>query len=129
MNNTYTWSADFNGTSANGTVFTVFLAGLNRDVSADGIGTCFANHCDWRLPNIAELRTILISDVNIACSAASPCIDPAFGPIYPFNYYWSSTLYSAALTDPWVVSFVNGVVSGGLGNRNTFPVRAVRFAR
>jgi hypothetical protein len=66
VNNSYSWSSS--GTAADGTLFTNFLATLNggdytspaagQDVS-NGPTACFANHCDWRIPTIAELNTII----------------------------------------------------------------------
>jgi uncharacterized protein DUF1566 len=52
-------------------------------------GECFARHCDWRLPTVEELETIV--DDTQGC-----CIDPIFGPTiatpeFQFNSYWSST--------------------------------------
>ncbi len=49
----YTWSASIDDTRANGTVFTEYLEGLNRE------GSCSAGQCDWRLPTLAELQTLL----------------------------------------------------------------------
>jgi hypothetical protein len=55
---------DRTSTAPDGNAFTDFLTKLNDLVygeaphSTDGTG-CFAGHCDWRLPNAAELRTIL----------------------------------------------------------------------
>lgn len=55
VNKTYTWS--LSGTAAEGTLYTSFLATLNSDASSTGISACFANHCDWRIPNVVEPRS------------------------------------------------------------------------
>ena len=49
---------------------------------------CFAGHCDWRIPNIVELRTIVLPLCSV--TSTNPCIDPIFGPTLIHNY-WSST--------------------------------------
>ena len=62
--NTYTWSSTLFGTAPDGSIFTDFLSlKLNPCVSADGITVTggFAGHCDWRLPSIVELQTILLA--------------------------------------------------------------------
>jgi hypothetical protein len=52
--NYYTWgsTADGNDTNADGQTFTTFLRALNSD-------PCFAGHCDWRIPDVYDLQTIL----------------------------------------------------------------------
>src|SRR5438067_2269685 len=66
VKNIYKWSSS--GTAPDGGAFTKFLNTLNGD--ATGVGNCvssdgssqtggFVNRCDWRLPTIAELQTIL----------------------------------------------------------------------
>ena len=124
VNDLYTWSST--GTAADGTLFTSFLATMNCEVSADA--SCpgsLAGHYDWRIPNIAELRTIV--DLSAAgCGTGSPCIGPIFGPTAAAKY-WSSTSRAGAFGPEvaWVVFFLNG----GLGANfkvDVFSVRAVR---
>src|SRR3984893_13119844 len=74
VNNKYTWCASGDtgcpspSNLADGTVFTVFLATLNNGANDKISGSddspiagCFANHCDWRLPSIVELKSIFRS--------------------------------------------------------------------
>jgi hypothetical protein len=105
--NLYSWSTNSNSdTAPDGTLFTTFLGTLNSDVSSDGTSTCFANHCDWRIPNIVELQGIRLPN---PCGLS--CFDPIFGPTPPTSppvFYWSS---SSSASDPlgaWVVEFTIG---------------------
>jgi hypothetical protein len=50
------------------------------------VRSCFANFCDWRIPRISELRSIV---PETPCSEA-PCIDKIFGPTAS-GFYWSDT--------------------------------------
>jgi hypothetical protein len=112
--NAYTWTAGGIG-AADGTVFTDFLPKLNQS------GLCFTGQCDWRLPTIAELRTIVLNP----CSAA-PCIDPTFGPS-PNGFYWSSTQAPWPFTGSfvWGVDFNGGITFTNPKNNPVFG-RAVR---
>ena len=57
VNSTYTWTASGSPYPPDGTAFLTFLYGLNGGVqSPQGYYTCFAGHCDWRLPIIEELE-------------------------------------------------------------------------
>jgi hypothetical protein len=61
---TLTWTSTPNGTAADGTLFTTFLAGLNE-------GGGFAGHTDWRIPTPSELVTIIdYTTFNPSVSAA-----------------------------------------------------------
>ena len=104
VNNSYTWTRT--GTAADGTLYTTFIPTLNSDVSANGASTCFANHCDWRVANIAELQSIVeITAPN--CAAGSPCIDPAFGPTMGLMY-WSSSALAGDPGAAWGIDFGGG---------------------
>jgi uncharacterized protein DUF1566 len=126
--NTYTWSATPDK-QPTGTLYSDFLEGLN-DLKTPNDGTltpCFANHCDWRIPTIAELRSILSAPYP---TCAAPCIDPIFGPTPLTLYQWSST--TEAGVDPdiaWSVDFFNGQVLNAFTKEFNLSVRAVRGAR
>jgi len=132
VNNVYTWSAASPFQKPDGTLFTTFLAGLNGgdyynptdllDESA-GAGTCFANHCDWRIPTILELKGILLAPYPCG---TSPCIDSTFGPTQA-DGYWSSS--SLALDYAWGVFFNDGFVGTGKGKDDGRHARAVRGGR
>ncbi len=96
--NGYVWTTFGNtsGTAAVGTVFTDFLARLN-----DHTAGCFAGQCDWRLPTVAELQTIILR----APCFVDPCIDQTiFGPTQDTKY-WSSTTSAEFSNDVWTVDF------------------------
>jgi hypothetical protein len=127
VNNTYTWSST--QSNPDGTLFTDFLARINKALSTSADGStvadfCFAGHCDWRAPNIAELRTILLS--QFPCST-SPCIDAIFGPTVASGY-WSSTTFASNTLFAFFVFFDNGDVlpDDKVDDRH---VRAVRGGR
>ena len=129
--NRYQWSTA--GTAADGAAFTDFLPRLNGTLPAGS--ACFAGHCDWRLPEISELQTILVgSDGSTAtgqamtCDTTGPCIDPAFavlGGRTASSDYWSA---SSLATDPsfaWLAAFNIGLVVSPSKTADIF-VRAVR---
>jgi Protein of unknown function (DUF1566) len=93
-------------------------------IAALNMVPCFANHCDWRLPNINELLTLLDYGQN------SPAIDPIFNSAGSFTKsegYWSSTTYQRPTSYALFVDFNDGGLVHGL-NKEPFAlyVRAVR---
>jgi hypothetical protein len=95
--------------------------------AGEAVAGCFAGHCDWRIPTIVELRSIL--DVTVAgCNMGSACIDAVFGPTRPDNY-WSTTQPNPEPSpDVWYVWFGGGIISQVDKNDGTFDgfARAVR---
>lgn len=126
VNNLYSWTdlADGDDTNADGMAFTELLSTLNQKATDDPESSCFANHCDWRVPRLVELRSIVFE--QYPCST-SPCIDGIFGPTAA-NFYWSSSTFAAVPTGAWGVLFSDGFIDAG-NKLNSFHVRAVRGRR
>jgi len=97
--NLYTWE----------NAFAVHVAGLNTV-------PCFAGQCDWRLPNVKELQSI----VNYGTS--NPAVSVAFntncvagvnvldGSCTAASNYWSSSTVAGNPSTAWFVSFLGGSV-------------------
>jgi len=124
--NEYTWGMISSPYTMNGTMVTVFLAALNTP-------PCFAGYCDWRIPNVKELQSI----VDYELAYPEPSVNAAFNngcapgctvttcSCTRTSYYWSSTTSRYDQRYAWDVDFWNGVV----GNRykdDGIYVRAVR---
>ena len=91
--------------------FSVKIAALNT-------APCFAGHCDWRLPNVNELLSI----VNYGLF--SPSIDATFGLTRSF-FHWSSTTVASTSSAAWTVVFDDGATAI-VGKSSPELVRAVR---
>jgi len=134
--NTYTWGlfdgCPFEG-CPNGSAFTDYLARLNLCTTElsnqPPVFAGFAGHCDWRLPTIAELRTLLGTQDTPPCGGGVvPCITPAVGPTTAGDYWSATTLVDGAIF-AWYVNFSEVRVSAA--SKRSYPggplyVRAVR---
>ena len=124
VDNAYTWTSleDGNATNPDGTLFVNFLNELNKKDQATK--SCFAGHCDWRLPTKAELLSI-----RHAICRRPPCIDPEFGPNaggpVAAVKYWSGDSVEGKPNFAWAVKFFAGRPNN---TQKKFPLlgRAIR---
>jgi hypothetical protein len=124
MDNSYGWSISL-GSGPDGSVFSNFLDTLNTL-------PCFAGHCDWRLPELAELQGII--DLGAAgCGTGQPCVASVFNSSCMAGcsvatcscngagfYYWTNTAFTSSVV--YTVYFNNGDYIG-------FPTTSPTHAR
>jgi hypothetical protein len=124
--NNYTWTAASPFTDPTGTLYSDFLQNLNG-LDSNGGASCFAGHCDWRIPSVGELRSILPA-LFPAC--ATPCKpDPTvFGPTGA-GTYWSSSSSAGSVNRVWVVNFFIGDAETVDKQLQGLYARAVRAGR
>jgi hypothetical protein len=138
-NNQYSWTVT-DSTLADGTLFTTFIAALNGgdyyspsqgELLSAGARSCLANHCDWRIPTLAEFQTIIDLSAS-GCGSGDPgsgppCIDPAFGPTQA-SIYWSSSSVQGSEVLAWDIYFNDGTIRN-YAKKFAYYARAVRTAR
>jgi hypothetical protein len=126
--NQYSWSET--GGAPDGTVYTVFLSGLNDCVSADGTKVTggFAGYCNWRLPTIAELRTLVDLGDGACIGQPGGCLFSDLGSVGITSFIWSSTTCQDSSEYAWDLSPYDGSVGADAKEYLNFA-RAVREAR
>jgi hypothetical protein len=134
VNNSYIWSST--GTAADGSLFTSFQATLNGGdyynptemlVETPGFaGICFANHCDWRIPTLSELQTIV--ENGPTCGTGTPCINASFGPTQA-TFYWSFSSGGPAYANVFNFFAIGDLYNGSDPKNVTHYARAVRSGR
>ncbi len=82
----------------------------------------FAGHSDWRVPNIAELQTIVERE------STHPAINSTIFPSTPKYSFWSSSHYAGVAWRAWFVDFSYGYV-GDDYDYVDLPVRLVRASQ
>jgi hypothetical protein len=124
--NVYTWAQFLS--VPNGSVFMDFLVRLNTPTGAGAnshLGPtatgCYANHCDWRLPTVEEVATILKGD-NPDCPA--PCLYPEFDPPLE-GRYWTLSTATSDTNNAWTVDVAIGAFATRVKTQQHFA-RAVR---
>ncbi len=83
----------------------------------------FAGKSDWRLPTIAELKTIVERE------KLNPTIHSAAFPNTSSHLFWSSSVPASELIGAWVVDFFYGGNFAGNKDTKSSQVRLVRSGR
>lgn len=111
--NTYSWSAS--GQDPDGTLFG-FITTLNTP-------PCLGGMCDWRVPTVHELRSLL--EANAPGCAFGPC-STILGEIHSPEDVWTITEDPAGFGDDVYVVDFDGPSSYGDGKITFHGARAVR---
>jgi len=83
----------------------------------------YKGHSDWRLPNVAELETL----IDIASAAESPSDTFAFPGASPSAHYWTSTTYAAEL--PPIHAWRVNITFGNVDTAEKTELHQVRLVR
>jgi Protein of unknown function (DUF1566) len=107
-----TWT----GSTCSGTVNTYTYT----YAQAIALTSSFAGHSDWRLPNIAELHTIVERENYL------PAINTTLFPTFSWEADWSASPYAESSIYAWFVHFSFGYDSYDYKYNNDYSVRLVR---
>lgn len=125
---TWTWGQASPPHAMNGSAVSDFLAALDTV-------PCHARHCDWRIPNLRELQSIV--DFGRSEPAIHPAFDSACTPgcdafacsctssASSVDLYWTSTTSAASPGEAWAVGFGSGAPVTSFKGQ-ALRVRAVR---
>jgi hypothetical protein len=134
VRNRYSWGVG--SPLAPAEAFTDFLARLNGTFDPIVERGCFEGRCDWRLPQISELATIMVGPEAAPGQAEvcpqRPCVDPQFlqaegggGGSVANSFYWSSSQDPFFPSEAWFAGFDVGDVGLDPAAFDSF-LRAVR---
>ena len=93
-----------------------------------GLSPCFADHCDWRLPSLVELQTIVDPSAPGCRSVGVACLDQTiFGPTPTLTsvVHWSATTLADFPGGAWFVIFDQGGAANVGNKHDANYVRAV----
>ncbi len=125
VTNEYAWTAGVVHTPAailpTGALFTSFLATLN---GATTEATCFAGHCDWRIPTIEELESLLQSVPG--CDVGGVFCTTTPGEVSEEFYQSSTSCVPGGGNCKLIVSFDTGATIQRTKTGGDEPARAVR---
>jgi hypothetical protein len=135
MDNSYTLTTGYPH-NMDGTVVTDFLDILN-DVAGGG-ANCFADYCDWRMPNVRELHSIVEYNGGPAPAAAHPAFHDATGcsgctdvtaascTCTGSAFYWSNTFWGYNPEFAWFSPISGGGATQLIQSSGASMARAVR---
>lgn len=90
------------------------------DALAQAETSTFANHSDWRLPNVKELSS-LVEHCRVA-----PSINPNRFPNTPVHSFWSGSPIASDSSRSWLVGFYSGRADTNVRGAGGYHVRLVR---
>jgi len=107
------------GQTCNGDICIGQAIEMNWEMACQQTGEGFAGYNDWRVPTIAELKTLI--DRN----QANAKIHSQVFPQCPENWFWSASPYPNEPHNAWYIDFSSGYDNKG----NCSTLRYVRLVR